>query len=186
LPNPTSYCILGALMPLPGAPGEQWTCAAARHVGMRMESAVSAHFADVRDALIAWCATRAGQKSLAEVAIPRRIHFIYERAARKFKSDLDLWLRWIALCKKLKSTKRLSKVKVVTRPAPASARAPVTLSGAASPGCDGMDDMLTGPTATAGGHGGVRGVSGGRGRTSRVLVPNSNVPLCCAGRAPRS
>lgn len=51
-----------------------------------------------------------GQKSLAEVAIPRRIHFIYERAARKFKSDLDLWLRWIALCKKLKSTKRLSKV----------------------------------------------------------------------------
>lgn len=61
------------------------------------------------------CAPCTGQKTLAEVAIPRRIHFIYERAARKFKSDLDLWLRWIELCKKLKSTKRLSKVGTMRR-----------------------------------------------------------------------
>ncbi|GIL45686.1 hypothetical protein Vafri_2881 [Volvox africanus] len=51
-----------------------------------------------------------GKKSLAEVAIVRRIHFIYERAGRKFRSDLSLWLSWIEACKKYKSTKQLSKV----------------------------------------------------------------------------
>ncbi|KAG2448877.1 hypothetical protein HYH02_006226 [Chlamydomonas schloesseri] len=51
-----------------------------------------------------------GKKGLAEVAIVRRIHFIFERAGRKFRSDLSLWLRWIEVCKKYKSTKQLSKV----------------------------------------------------------------------------
>ncbi|GLC41226.1 hypothetical protein PLESTB_001525000 [Pleodorina starrii] len=51
-----------------------------------------------------------GKKSLAEVSIVRRIHFIYERAGRKFRSDLSLWLRWIEVCKRFKSTKQLSKV----------------------------------------------------------------------------
>jgi U3 small nucleolar RNA-associated protein 6 len=53
----------------------------------------------------------AGKKGLAEVAIVRRIHFIFERAGRKFRSDLSLWLRWIEVCKKYKSTKQLSKVR---------------------------------------------------------------------------
>ncbi|GFR40073.1 hypothetical protein Agub_g616 [Astrephomene gubernaculifera] len=51
-----------------------------------------------------------GKKSLAEVAIVRRIHFIFERAGRKFRSDLGLWMRWIEVCKQYKSTKQLSKV----------------------------------------------------------------------------
>eukprot|EP00195_Chlamydomonas_chlamydogama_P008645 CAMPEP_0202892056 /NCGR_PEP_ID=MMETSP1392-20130828/1902_1 /ASSEMBLY_ACC=CAM_ASM_000868 /TAXON_ID=225041 /ORGANISM="Chlamydomonas chlamydogama, Strain SAG 11-48b" /LENGTH=719 /DNA_ID=CAMNT_0049575931 /DNA_START=74 /DNA_END=2233 /DNA_ORIENTATION=- len=51
-----------------------------------------------------------GKKSLADVAIIRRIHFIYERAARKFKSDLNLWMRWIEYCKTSRSHKQLSKV----------------------------------------------------------------------------
>jgi U3 small nucleolar RNA-associated protein 6 len=51
-----------------------------------------------------------GKKGLAEVCIVRRIHFIFERASRKFRSDITLWLRWIEVCKQYKSTKQLSKV----------------------------------------------------------------------------
>lgn len=40
----------------------------------------------------------------------KRVHFIYERASRKFKSDLQLWLDWLAYCKKTKSSKQHSKV----------------------------------------------------------------------------
>ncbi|KAG2501138.1 hypothetical protein HYH03_000955 [Edaphochlamys debaryana] len=50
------------------------------------------------------------KQSLADVAIVRRIHFIYERAGRKFRGDLSLWLRWIEACKRYKSAKQLSKV----------------------------------------------------------------------------
>ncbi|EFJ52487.1 hypothetical protein VOLCADRAFT_102982 [Volvox carteri f. nagariensis] len=50
------------------------------------------------------------KKSIAEIAIVRRIHFIYERAGRKFRSDLSLWMRWIEACKRYKSSKQLSKV----------------------------------------------------------------------------
>lgn len=57
------------------------------------------------------CAMRhAGKGGLAEVGITRRVHFIYERATRKFKADLSLWLAWIEFCKRAKSTKQLSKV----------------------------------------------------------------------------
>ncbi len=40
----------------------------------------------------------------------RRIHFIYERATRKFKADLSLWLAWLDFCKRSKSNKQFSKV----------------------------------------------------------------------------
>lgn len=40
----------------------------------------------------------------------RRIHFIYERATRKFKADLQLWLKWVEFCKRSDSPKQLSKV----------------------------------------------------------------------------
>lgn len=36
-----------------------------------------------------------GKLSLADYAITRRIHFLYERALRKFKSDLGLWYKWL-------------------------------------------------------------------------------------------
>ncbi len=52
----------------------------------------------------------AAKKGLAEVGILRRVHFIYERATRKFKADLSLWLDWIAFCKRTKSNKQFSKV----------------------------------------------------------------------------
>ena len=51
----------------------------------------------------------AGVKSIADTAIIKRIHFIYERAARKFKSDMQLWIDWLAYCKKSKSSKLHSK-----------------------------------------------------------------------------
>ncbi|MEW5311765.1 MAG: hypothetical protein WDW38_003451 [Sanguina aurantia] len=51
-----------------------------------------------------------GKKGLAEMCMIRRIHFIYERATRKFKADLQLWLKWVEFCKRSDSTKQLSKV----------------------------------------------------------------------------
>jgi U3 small nucleolar RNA-associated protein 6 len=53
---------------------------------------------------------RAGKKSLTDTAIVKRIHFIFERATRKFKSDLQLWLDWLAYCKRSKSSRQHSKV----------------------------------------------------------------------------
>jgi len=52
----------------------------------------------------------AGKKGLAEMGIVRRIHFIYDRATRKFKADLQLWLDWIEYCKRSNSAKQMSKV----------------------------------------------------------------------------
>lgn len=52
----------------------------------------------------------AGKKGPAETAIVQHIHFIFDRATRKFKSDLQLWLDWLAFCRKAKSTKKHSKV----------------------------------------------------------------------------
>jgi len=51
-----------------------------------------------------------GKRGPAETGIVRRIHFTYERATRKFKADLDLWLAWIDYCKSSNSTKQMSKV----------------------------------------------------------------------------
>lgn len=53
----------------------------------------------------------AGKKGLAEMCMIRRIHFIYERATRKFKADLQLWLKWVEFCKRSDSAKQLSKVR---------------------------------------------------------------------------
>jgi hypothetical protein len=54
----------------------------------------------------------AGRKGSAEVGITRRIHFIYERATRKFKADLSLWLAWLQYCRRAKSHTLLSKVRI--------------------------------------------------------------------------
>ena len=51
-----------------------------------------------------------GKKGLAESAIIRRIHFIYERATRKFRGDLRLWSAWLEFCKESNSKRRLSQV----------------------------------------------------------------------------
>lgn len=52
----------------------------------------------------------AGKHTLSEWAIPRRIHFIYDRALRRFKGDLDLWTRWLQHCRAAGSPRQMSKV----------------------------------------------------------------------------
>lgn len=52
-----------------------------------------------------------GKKGLAENALIRRIHFIYERATRKFRGDLRLWSAWLDFCKESNSRRKLSQVK---------------------------------------------------------------------------
>ena len=39
------------------------------------------------------------KKSLADYAIVRRAHFVFERAARRFKGDLRIWAQWLAFCR---------------------------------------------------------------------------------------
>lgn len=50
------------------------------------------------------------KKTLADYAIIRRIHFIFERAVRKFKSDLSLWTSWLEFCRASNSNRRLGRV----------------------------------------------------------------------------
>lgn len=50
------------------------------------------------------------KKSLADFAIVRRIHFIFERAVRKFKTDLSLWTAWLEFCRSSNSNRRLGRV----------------------------------------------------------------------------
>ena len=38
------------------------------------------------------------------------MHFIFERAARKFKRDLGVWTRWLEFCRATRSNRRLSRV----------------------------------------------------------------------------
>lgn len=54
-----------------------------------------------------------GKKTLSDFAITRRIHFIYERATRKFRGDLGLWMSWLEYCRESRSPKQMSRA--VTR-----------------------------------------------------------------------
>ena len=51
-----------------------------------------------------------GKKSLADHAMVRRCHFIFERATCKFAGDLRLWLRWLQYCRETDSARQTSKV----------------------------------------------------------------------------
>ena len=51
-----------------------------------------------------------GKPSLADYAGVRRIHFIFERAARKFSGDLRMWTLWLQYCQESGSTRRISRV----------------------------------------------------------------------------
>ena len=42
-------------------------------------------------------------------SIKLRIHYLYERALRRFKGDLSLWLRYLEHCRRIGATKRLGK-----------------------------------------------------------------------------
>lgn len=56
------------------------------------------------------CIAGRKKKSLADFAMVRRIHFIFERAVRKFKTDLTLWTAWLEFCRSSSSNRRLGRV----------------------------------------------------------------------------
>ncbi|EOD34666.1 hypothetical protein EMIHUDRAFT_111205 [Emiliania huxleyi CCMP1516] len=45
-----------------------------------------------------------------DFAIRRRIHFIFSRAARRFKGDERLWMQWIDFAERRKADKRLERI----------------------------------------------------------------------------
>ena len=51
-----------------------------------------------------------GKTTLADYAIVKRIHLIYERATRKFRGDLRVWLKWLHFCRTSGSTRQISRV----------------------------------------------------------------------------
>ncbi len=51
-----------------------------------------------------------GKRSLADFCIARRVHFIFERATRKFRGNLPLWMAWLKHCRNTKSHVQFSKV----------------------------------------------------------------------------
>lgn len=51
-----------------------------------------------------------GAATLADFCIIRRIHYIFERATRKFRGDLRLWSRWLRFCQTTGSSQRMSRV----------------------------------------------------------------------------
>lgn len=55
-------------------------------------------------------ATGTRRKSLADRAGPRRVHFIFNRATRKFRGDLALWTAWLDYCAATGAEKAASRV----------------------------------------------------------------------------
>ena len=52
-----------------------------------------------------------GKKTLADYALVRRCHFIFERASRKFPGDRRLWMRWLAFCRDSDTPRQTSRVR---------------------------------------------------------------------------
>eukprot|EP01135_Chromosphaera_perkinsii_P004933 Nk52_evm38s304 gene=Nk52_evmTU38s304 len=50
------------------------------------------------------------KNSASDYSIKKRIHFIFQRAIKKFRGDVDLWLRYVEFCKRAGSFKALNKV----------------------------------------------------------------------------
>ena len=76
--------------------------------------AYAAHEASV-DAFIRLRRIAAGGKpnaaaSLADRGARRRVHFIYERAARKFRGDLSVWTAWLAFCATTRADRAAARV----------------------------------------------------------------------------
>jgi len=45
----------------------------------------------------------------AELGGVKRCHMVYERATKKYKGDLRLWMAWMAFCKSSGSSRHMSK-----------------------------------------------------------------------------
>jgi U3 small nucleolar RNA-associated protein 6 len=52
------------------------------------------------------------KRSLADHAIVRRVHFIFQRATRKFRGDLALWAAWLQFCRDTGSARKLSQARM--------------------------------------------------------------------------
>lgn len=52
------------------------------------------------------------KKSLSDHTLVRRVHFIFERATRKFRGDLALWHAWLQFCKDTRSARQMSKARL--------------------------------------------------------------------------
>ena len=52
-----------------------------------------------------------GKKTLADYALVRRCHFVFERASRKFAGDRCLWTRWLAFCRDSETPRQTSRVR---------------------------------------------------------------------------
>jgi len=53
-----------------------------------------------------------GKASLADHCLGRRVHFVFERATRKFRGDLGLWSQWLAWCRESGAKRQMSRVLV--------------------------------------------------------------------------
>ena len=75
-----------------------------------------------------------GKRTLADHALVRRVHFIYQRATRRFRGDLALWSAWLAHCEAAGSARKFSQVRSWTLPlaSPEHALAAVSPSHPAS------------------------------------------------------
>lgn len=50
------------------------------------------------------------EETKGEMSIVKRCHTVFDRATRKFRGDLRLWLGWLEYCKASNSTRQMSKV----------------------------------------------------------------------------
>jgi hypothetical protein len=50
------------------------------------------------------------RESAADHGARRRVHFVYERATRRFRRDASLWSSWLDYCRETRSGRRLSRV----------------------------------------------------------------------------
>ena len=50
------------------------------------------------------------RRGASDYAVRKRVHFIFDRALRKFKADEELWLQWISYSERTQARGRLSRV----------------------------------------------------------------------------
>ena len=50
------------------------------------------------------------KRGSADHAVRKRVHFIFDRALRRFKGDEQLWLQWVAYSEKTRAHTRLGRI----------------------------------------------------------------------------
>ncbi|CAI5496248.1 unnamed protein product [Closterium sp. Naga37s-1] len=57
-----------------------------------------------------WYRRQRAAERASDVAVIKRVLFIFSRATRRFKGDLDLWMRYLDFCKASGSRQQMQKV----------------------------------------------------------------------------